>query len=171
MSNGLTLFDATRALHGLDGRWRDYLLIALIFRDVGWAVSPIDHAAHSQYILRHIELPLLPWETEVVGELILRQEEDRGELPAKLAPRGKKSIRRSFNRLLALYRVLDALGPAHQTKTPLREVSAPEGELVLRVSGREAEAIVSQRLEYRKTLFERVFARQVRVVSGRTAVT
>jgi hypothetical protein len=56
--NAELLFEKLKPIHQLGANWKDYFLIATIFRDTGWTVSPVEHEKHTYYILKNAELPL-----------------------------------------------------------------------------------------------------------------
>jgi exopolyphosphatase / guanosine-5'-triphosphate,3'-diphosphate pyrophosphatase len=52
----LRLFDQTKALHGLDATFRDYLEAAALLANVGLFVSHSQHHIHSYYIIRNTDV-------------------------------------------------------------------------------------------------------------------
>jgi exopolyphosphatase / guanosine-5'-triphosphate,3'-diphosphate pyrophosphatase len=52
----LRLFDQTKALHGLDATFRDYLEAAALLANVGLFVSHSQHHLHSYYIIRNTDV-------------------------------------------------------------------------------------------------------------------
>lgn len=165
--NAELLFERTKSLHKLNPRWKDYLLIATIFRDTGWTVSPVEHEKHTYYILKNAELPLSEqWEVEFVAQLCLCLEGHRVNL-AKPCFKGlkRKEVHWAFQVLLSLMRLGEALGPAHQEKIVIDEVSIRKKSVFLKVGTNDFAELAKVRLDQRKDLFEEVFAKELRIES------
>lgn len=157
--NAELLFNRLSSLHKLDPRWKDYLLIATIFRDTGWAISPVGHEKHSYYILKNAELPLTnEWEVEFVAQLCMSIE---GNPPnfSKSCFKGlkKKSLAKTFQILSALLSLGEALGPAHQEKIAVKKISLRANKVFLDVSSVDFAELASYRIESRAQTFQELF--------------
>jgi exopolyphosphatase / guanosine-5'-triphosphate,3'-diphosphate pyrophosphatase len=168
VNNAQILFSRLASRHLLSPKWRDYLIIANIFRDTGWAVCPIDHEKHSYYILKNAELPLSQeWEVELVAQLALCLEGQSPNL-SKACFKGlkKKELVKSFQILLALMQVGEALGPAHQEKILIDKVTVSRRQVRLKVNSTDFAELAKIRLDQRKALFEEVFGLELKVDSN-----
>lgn len=162
------LFDQLQSVHKLEPKWKDYLLIATIFRDTGWTLSPVEHEKHTYYILKNTELPLSKkWETEFVAQLCLCL---GGHSPNLSKPcfkgLGKKNLSNAFQILLSLLFLGEALGPAHQEKITIEKISIRRDKVCLKVSSSEFAELAFYRMEQRKNLFEKLFRYRVVIESA-----
>ena len=157
--NAELLFDQLRPIHKLEPRWKDYLIIATIFRDTGWTISPIEHNKHSFYILKNAELPLTnPWETEFVAQLCLCLEAHQPNFSKPCFENlKKKPLTHAFQVLLELLKLGEALGPAHQEKIELSKVSIRKNSICLKLASEEFAVLAKYRIESRKSLFRNLF--------------
>jgi len=161
--NAEILFERTKSLHHLDLAWKQYFIIATIFRDSGWAVSPVEHEKHTYYILKNTELPLSQeWEIELVAQLCLCLEGHRANFSKACFNRlKKKELQRAFNVLLSLMQVGEALGPAHQEKIVIHEASVRKNSICLKVASGDFVELAKLRLDQRKDLFHEVFDKEL----------
>jgi exopolyphosphatase/guanosine-5'-triphosphate,3'-diphosphate pyrophosphatase len=106
----LSLFDQTRALHGLGDRERQWLEFASLLHDVGMHISYERHHRHSYYLIKNGDLRgFEPEEIEVMALVTryhrraapTRRHPGYGELPARL--------RRTVRILSACLRVAESL--------------------------------------------------------------
>jgi exopolyphosphatase/guanosine-5'-triphosphate,3'-diphosphate pyrophosphatase len=165
--NAEILFERLLPLHQLKENWKDYLLIANVFRDTGWTVSPVAHEKHSYYILKNAELPLSQeWEIEFVAQLCLCLEGQKPNL-TKACFKGtkKKELNRAFEVLLSLLKLGEALGPAHQEKILIDNVSLRKNSVCLKVCSGDFAELAKIRLEQRKGLFEETFGKELIIES------
>jgi exopolyphosphatase/guanosine-5'-triphosphate,3'-diphosphate pyrophosphatase len=165
--NAEILFERLLPLHQLKENWKDYLLIANIFRDTGWTVSPVAHEKHSYYILKNAELPLSQeWEIEFVAQLCLCLEGQKPNL-TKACFKGtkKKELNRAFEVLLSLLKLGEALGPAHQEKILIDNVSIRKNAVCFKVGSGDFAELAKIRLEQRKGLFEETFGKELIIES------
>jgi exopolyphosphatase/guanosine-5'-triphosphate,3'-diphosphate pyrophosphatase len=160
VANAERLFTGLQKLHGLPARWRDLLLMAVIFRDTGWVVSPIDYEEHSYYIVKHAELPVTaPWETEFVAQLCLLHDQVKFEVPSFSKSDRPKESRRAFLILHALMQILNALDPVHQEKVLLSEARVTAARIHLIVSSGIGADLARIRLEPRRPRIEKVLGK------------
>jgi exopolyphosphatase/guanosine-5'-triphosphate,3'-diphosphate pyrophosphatase len=163
--NAELLFEKLRPIHQMNEVWKDYLLIATIFRDTGWTVSPVEHEKHTYYILKNAELPLSQeWEVDFVAQLCLCLEGQKPNL-AKACFKGmkKKELIKAFQTLLSLMRLGEALGPAHQEKIVIDKVSIRRNSVCLRVGSSDFAELAKIRLDQRKDLFEETFGKRLNI--------
>jgi exopolyphosphatase/pppGpp-phosphohydrolase len=160
VANAERLFSGLQKLHGLAPRWRDLLLIAVIFRDTGWVVSPIDYEEHSYYIVKHAELPVsAAWENEFVAQLCLLHDQVKFDLPAFSKSDRPKEARRAFVILHAFMQILNALDPVHQEKVLLSEARVTAARAHLVISSSIGADLARIRLEPRRERIEKVLGR------------
>ena len=162
------LFERTQSLHNLEPVWKDYFIVATIFRDTGWTVSPVDHEKHTYYILKNAELPLSQaWEVEFVAQLCLCLEGQKANFSKACFKRlKKKDLEWAFKVLLSLMQVGEALGPAHQEKIVVHEVSLRKKAICLKVGSSDFVELAKLRLDQRKDLFHEVFDKELLIESS-----
>ena len=156
------LFTRLARLHKLKPEWKAYLSAAAILHDTGEAVSPIDHAFHTYYIIRNANFASMEeWESEFIAQLCLWH--TGGKLSKNPAFRGDKPRQTAFMKLLAILRVADALDRSHKSLVKIKDVRIDRREVKIRVSGKTATELEVLRVEQKKDLFERVFHRRLTV--------
>jgi exopolyphosphatase/guanosine-5'-triphosphate,3'-diphosphate pyrophosphatase len=158
------LFYRLRPLHRLGPQWSLYLKLAVILRNVGKAISSAQHEQHSYYIAKHIDLPVTTrWERELVAQLCLWH--STAKLPEDLGVfRSKKQAdaQKAFRKLLALLQIVDALDASHtHSLNPRRVRVRPDKVSLILARGGHVE-LAKLRIQSKKALFEKVFARHLR---------
>jgi exopolyphosphatase/guanosine-5'-triphosphate,3'-diphosphate pyrophosphatase len=134
----MTLFDQTRAIHGLTDRERDWLEYAAILHDIGVHISYEGHHKHSYYLIKNGALRgFEPDEIEAIA-LIARYHR-------QAAPKRKhdgfgdlrRRLRRRVRTLAAILRLAESLDRSHaQTITGLALHDRGDDDLLqLRTSG------------------------------------
>ncbi len=110
----LALFDATRILHGLGAREREWLEYGALLHDVGTHISYEAHHKHSHYLIRYGGLRGFdPVEIEIIGMLARyhrqasprRSHDGFGELT--------RPLRRAVKWLSAMVRLAEGLDRSH----------------------------------------------------------
>lgn len=150
------LFDRLKPLHKLEARWRSYLVMAVILRTTGKAISPVNYEKHSYYIVTNTDLPVTDaWEIELVARLCLHQEE--GKLGELTFVGGEKKD--AFEKLLAILRIVDALDPAYRDRMMQKQIRIHPEKVLLRLSKGRRMELALLRLQQKKALFEKVFSR------------
>jgi exopolyphosphatase/guanosine-5'-triphosphate,3'-diphosphate pyrophosphatase len=130
----LRLFDATRALHGLGPREREWLEYAAILHDIGVHISYERHHRHSYYLIKHGELRgFEPGEVEVIALVARyhRQAEPKKshEGYADLSRARRKAVRT----LGAIVRLAEGLDRSHAQVVGGLDVSTRGETLVVRM--------------------------------------
>jgi exopolyphosphatase/pppGpp-phosphohydrolase len=154
-------FDRCRVLHGLEGKWKIYLLSTILLRQSGQAISYAERAKHSYYIVKNLDFPSMDtWEHEFIARLCLLIPD--GKIgPKDISPIGKDKRRRTaFLSLLALARVIDALDLGPRTAIKIRRLSITQQAAKLTFAGKATEGIEQLMMERKKKLFEEVFKRE-----------
>ncbi len=155
------IFDRFHLLHGLEGKWKIYLLSTILLRQSGQAISYAERAKHSCYIVKNLDFPSMDtWEHEFIARLCLYIPD--GKIDSKdLNPIGKDKKRRmAFLKLLALARVIDALDLGPRTTIKIHRVSITRENAKLTFAGKATEGIEQQMMERKKKLFEELFGRE-----------
>jgi exopolyphosphatase/guanosine-5'-triphosphate,3'-diphosphate pyrophosphatase len=110
----LSLFDQTRAAHGLTDREREWLEYAALMHDLGVHISYEKHQRHSYYLIKNGDLRgFEPQETEVMA-LVARYH--RRATPKKShigVDRLPKPLRRTVRSLAACLRLAEGLDRSH----------------------------------------------------------
>jgi exopolyphosphatase/guanosine-5'-triphosphate,3'-diphosphate pyrophosphatase len=156
------LFDRLLKLHRLRPEWRDVLIAAAILHDVGEGINPAGHEQHSFYVIKSTHFSSLDDETEdFIAALCLYHA--GGKIEPETIPFWKDiQKRKAFLKLLALLRVADALDRGHKGLVDLVGVSFDRKSVTLRLAGRAPSDLELLRLEQKRDLFEKVFARSLR---------
>lgn len=152
-----TLFDRLIPLHRLDLPWRDYLVAAAWLQDVGETISPVHHERHSYYMVKNGDFPgVEPWEMELIGQLVLWHK--GGKMEREAIPFPDVQRQRSFFKLLAILRIVDALEKPQAHRVTLQDVQRRRRRVHLLLSGdRSAVDLAVLRVEQKKALFENIF--------------
>ncbi len=110
----LSLFDQSRAIHGLGDRAREWLEFAALLHDVGGHISYLNHHKHSYYLIREGGLRgFEPEEVEAIA--LLARSHRRGRLKKSngsllsLPPSGRRAVRVGA----AILRIAESLDRSH----------------------------------------------------------
>lgn len=157
------LFDRLKPLHELPRSWKPYLSMAVLLRRTGKAISPLHFEQHSYYIARHTELPVVaPWEKELVALLCLYQDEEKIPLGDFTLFDGKKKVHvPGFQKLLAILRIVDGLAPSYRYGTIEKKIRIYPDKVILRLTRGKQKELALLRLQQKKSLFEKVFSRDL----------
>lgn len=156
------LFDRLRPLHGLESKWKIYLLSTVILRNAGELISYAGREKHAYYLVKNSDFPSMQvWEHEFIAKLCLHH--TGGKLEAKdLNGLGRKDKKRdAFVKLLALVRVVDALDLGPRTNIHLKKVSANRTQVKLSFTGKTTAGIETLMIPRKRKLFEEVFHREL----------
>lgn len=157
----LQLYDGLTRLHDLPRDLRPLLQAAALFHDLGEHISPVDHEEHSAYIVLHADLPGLHAEDrEWISKLCLLHRKPRLQ-DRDLAWIDDREERRSFQKLLAILQVADALDRSHQGKLRIQKLRQTLDKVVLRVTRIRDHELERLRLEQKKVLFEEIFQKKL----------
>ncbi len=161
------LFLQLQSLHRLSEKWLTYLKIALLYRNAGKFISPLETERHTAYVVRHADLPLYEgWEVEFVAQLCLHQRAKRVAYDTLMGldPLAKAA----FPKVLALYQISDALHPSgaplESGPRGLRALNHP-GKLILRLPRGKNTELSIMRLQQRKGFFEKEFGKTLEAQS------
>jgi exopolyphosphatase/guanosine-5'-triphosphate,3'-diphosphate pyrophosphatase len=164
----VTLFDQTRAIHGLTDREREWLEYAAILHDIGVHISYERHHRHSYYLIKNGDLRgFEPDEIETIALLTRyhrratpkRQHPGFAELPRKR--------RRAIRTLAAILRLAESLDRSHSQTISTLDLHdrGDDGLLQIRTAG-DAELELWAASRHAKP-FERVLGKPLRIeVSG-----
>jgi len=119
----LSLFDQTRALHGLDESDEELLEYTALLHDIGFHISPSGHHRHAQYLIETSDMAGFSRdELEIMG--LAARYHRKAEPPANQAKKAVRRRHKQFGKLprrarkrvrmlAALLRVADALDRTH----------------------------------------------------------
>jgi exopolyphosphatase / guanosine-5'-triphosphate,3'-diphosphate pyrophosphatase len=165
-----SLFDQTRAVHGLTDREREWLEYAAILHDIGVHISYENHHKHSYYLIRNGDLRgFEPHEVEIMALLARyhrratpkRRHSGFGDLP-----RRQRKVVRTLSAMLRLAETLDRSHAQTVTAIELHD-RGEDGLLQVRTSGdAELELWAAAR---HAAPFERLIGKPVRIEARREA--
>lgn len=156
-----TLFEATKALHKLDGAYKEALMAAAILHDIGRAVNPVGHDIHSAYMIQNMNFGKLdPFRHDFIAELARWHMGDKIKAEdLKWCPAGTK--RQAFLKCLALLRVADALDRGHKSHVRIKRVRVTRARVEVVIEKGSPAELEILRAEQKRELFERVFRREL----------
>jgi exopolyphosphatase/guanosine-5'-triphosphate,3'-diphosphate pyrophosphatase len=156
------LFTKLRPLHGLEDKWKIYLLSTILLRNCGQAISYGDRARHSAYIVKNLDVPSMDsWEHEFVAKLCFFIPDGKVEGKVVGGSARDRKAKAPFLKILALARVIDALDLGARTSLKVRRVSINAREAKIFFSGKATEGIEQLMMERKKKLFEQLFKRKL----------
>ncbi len=155
------LFDKLKRLHGLGKRWREHLLAAVAYKDVGEIIDHARHSEHSCYIVRNLDFRYTEsWEQELVAQLCLWHADHKPKV--KNPPFAQEPDKqRAFFQLLAILRVVDALESTDNQHRVVDFIKLDRGALKIRLRRRKSSTLHALKVEQKKKLFEAVFNRPI----------
>jgi exopolyphosphatase/guanosine-5'-triphosphate,3'-diphosphate pyrophosphatase len=131
----LAVFDATRALHGLGQREREWLEYGALLHDIGTHISYERHHRHSYYLIRHGGLRgFEPEEVEIIG-LVARYH--RQAVPRKSHEEFSKlprPHRQTVRVLSAIVRLAEGLDRSHAQVVAGLRVGVGDRDVTLRLT-------------------------------------
>jgi exopolyphosphatase/guanosine-5'-triphosphate,3'-diphosphate pyrophosphatase len=158
----LSLFDQTRALHGLDAADREMLEYGALLHDIGQHVSRKGHHRHAAYLVEHAQLRgFEPGEVEFLAALVRHHR--RGDIKTS-EPRAAaldKGERERLRKLAALLRLADGLDRGRRGVVESVDVEMTGDLVVLRVHSSEDPELELWGVRLRRELFEKVFEREL----------
>ena len=166
----LSVFDQTRAVHGLTDREREWLDFAALLHDIGIHISYPRHHKHSYYLIKNGDLRgFEPQESEIIASIARyhRKSPPRRSHPgfAALSPKKRNAVRT----LAAMLRFAETLDRSHaQVVTAVEMHDRGEEYLVkLRTSGdAELELWAAQR---QIEPLERALGKPIRLSAGKNS--
>ncbi len=159
----LSLFDQLRAVHRLGPADRELLEYGALLHDIGEHVAVEGHHKHTAYLIEHGRLRGFdPDEVAVLS--CLGRFHRRGEPKLSFAPFGglDAPTQDRVTRLVALLRLADGLDRSHLgTVQRLHVDTSREGTVTIEIESEGDADLQLWGLRRKRTLFERVFDRQV----------
>jgi len=163
------LFTRLRPVHGLEERWKIYLLSTILLRNCGQSISYGDRAKHSHYIVKNLDFPSMDsWEHEFVARLCLFIPDAKVQGKILGGSVRDKKARSAFLKILALARVIDALDLGARTSLKIRRVAITRQAAKITFSGKATEGIEQLMMERKKKLFEQLFKRKLLLERSKT---
>ena len=155
----MTIFDATKKLHGLGKRERFYLQLAAILHDCGKYISMVGLGECSYQIIMATEIiGLSHMEREMIANIVKFNHEDflYFEELSRASSLDKQAYLK-VAKLTAILRIANGLDRSHKQKFKDVKAVLKETELVLTVDTGEDIALEKGLFEDRALLFEEVF--------------
>ena len=167
----LQLFDELFELHELQSRDRLLLEVAALLHDIGRFIRPSDHAKHSMYLIRNMELVGVTNSELMMIALVARYHS--GGMPSvkqKEFSRLDSEKRTTVTRLTALLRIGDALDREHRARAGNLSIEFDKDQVWLNLeclSGKSSDSMLALwALNHKKELFEKVFRRTLNADFG-----
>ncbi len=155
----MTIFDATKKLHGLGKRERFYLRLAAILHDCGKYISMLNLGECSYQIIMATEIiGLSHMEREMIANIVKFNHEDflYFEELSRASSLDKQAYL-TVAKLTAILRIANGLDRSHKQKFKDVKAVLKETELVLTVDTGEDITLEKGLFEDRATFFEEVF--------------
>jgi exopolyphosphatase / guanosine-5'-triphosphate,3'-diphosphate pyrophosphatase len=154
----LELFDATAAVHGLDGEDRELLELGALLHDIGELVSRDGHARHSAYLIENGDLRgFSPIEIQMLACLGRYHVRGRPRESFQSWESLERKDRDRVSKMLSILRIADGLDASHDSVI---------GHLGAELSGLGVEMVASARgdaelerwmLQRKRALFQELF--------------
>ncbi|MDP2710217.1 MAG: Ppx/GppA phosphatase family protein [Solirubrobacteraceae bacterium] len=161
----LTLFDelAEHGLHPGD-RWeRELLFSACVLHDIGMSVDYDDHHKHSRYLILNAGLPGYdPREVALIAQAARYHRKGMPEF-GELAPLAQDGDRERLDRLAILLRLAEDLERSRDQSVRAAHVAADNGTIRLELESDGSAAVERWAVQREVELFERAFARELKV--------
>ena len=157
------LFDRLRSIHKLNPRLKIYLQAASLIYDSGKSISAIDSDCHAAYVAQYADVPAFdPWESELISELALYARD--GKIAKKDLPfKKRKDLQFAFLKLLALLRLVVALGYQRTSRISIERIKVEKRRVTISISKRSNAALQILRADQRKSLFEETFKKSLMI--------
>lgn len=156
------LFKRLRPLHGLDNKWKIYLLSTVILRNSGELISYAGREKHAYYLVKNSDFPSMQvWEHEFIAKLCLLVTGGKLENKDLVGLSKKDKKRDAFVKLLALVRLIDGLDLGPRTNILLKKVSISRAVVKMSFTGKTTAGIETLMIPRKKKLFEETFKRQL----------
>lgn len=157
------LFDQLSNEHKLKKEWRPYLSAAALLHDIGEVISHAHHADHSAYMIENANfIGIQPWESSFIA-LLAKHHKSEKKIPS-IEPKELKPI---YLKLLSLLQLSDAFDRAHKSHLKLVGVQKHGSTLDIRFKSKKTCDLELLRVEQKKSLFEEVFKKKIRMVRVR----
>ena len=159
------LFRETQSLHRLKLSWEKYLAAALILHESGKVINPNHYEMHTAYLIQHSDfLGMEKWESEFISQLCLKY--NTPKISKKdLHFLKSKTNKEAFLILLSLHRMIHALHEEQTKACLIDQISSTRTQLKIQLKGKNQSDLRFIRVERRKELFEKLFKKQVLVIT------
>ncbi|MBZ0272295.1 Ppx/GppA family phosphatase [bacterium] len=120
----VSIFENTRALHGLTDQDRLPLVLASLLHDIGHSINFVDHHKHGEYLVRHGAIRGLTNDMrEIVAALVLYHRRIDPRPEDELYSRFSGALKKKVRLLAAILRIADGLDTDHRQAVTEVEVS------------------------------------------------
>jgi exopolyphosphatase/guanosine-5'-triphosphate,3'-diphosphate pyrophosphatase len=160
---GLTLFDATALVLGLNDHARELLEYAALLHDIGHAIDHDRHNRHSYYLIKNGELlGFDPVEVEIIALAARGHRKQGGQFYPEELRALSTSAKRTVRGLAAILRVADALDRSHFGVVKKIKTHYSPGRLIVEVtSNHEGADLELWTCERRTDLLAKLLDRRV----------
>jgi exopolyphosphatase / guanosine-5'-triphosphate,3'-diphosphate pyrophosphatase len=158
----LSLYDQTRAIHGLTGRSREWLEFAAVMHDIGTHISYPRHHLHSYYLIKNGDLRGFdPEEIEIVGLIARYHRRGAPKRSHENYARLSKTNRQAVRTLASILRIAESLERSHAQAVAAIEVRDRGTDVLLVVRTAEDAELEVWAAERHLKPFERVLGKPV----------
>ena len=161
----LGMFDelAALGLHDGDPRERELLWAACMLHDIGMSIDYDDHHKHSRYLILNGALPgFTPAETAIIAQAA-RYHRKGMPAPGPMAPLFGPGDEARLDRCATLLRLAEDLERSRDQLVRRADIALNNGTVELRLIADGESAVPSWAARRERELFERAFARELKV--------
>jgi|SRR5579859_323908 len=159
----LSLFDQTRAVHGLEKEWREWIAAAAMLYEVGIYVNPVGLHRHAYYVISRSELfGFTPLQRAIIATVARFQGNSRPQLRDRLIKLLPAQARSDTLKSIAILRVARALNQGRRSAVHSVRATMRGGEAVITVkAGRGGADLELWAGEKEINYFREVFGREL----------
>ncbi|HET9836902.1 MAG TPA: Ppx/GppA phosphatase family protein [Candidatus Angelobacter sp.] len=159
----LSLFDQTRAVHGLERTWREWIAAAAMLYEVGIYINPVGLHRHAFYVISRSELfGFTPLQRAIIATVARFQGNSRPQLRDRLIKLLPAQVRSDTMKSIAILRVARALNQGRRSAVNSLRASMRGGEIVITVkAGRGGADLELWAGEKEVSYFREVFGREL----------
>jgi len=159
----LSLFDQTRAVHGLDKEWREWIAAAAMLYEVGIYINPVGLHRHAYYVISRSELfGFTPLQRAIIATVARFQGNSRPQLRDRLIKLLPAQSRSDTLKSIAILRVARALNQGRRSAVNAVRATARGGDVILNVkAGRGGADLELWAGEKEVSYFREVFGREL----------
>jgi exopolyphosphatase / guanosine-5'-triphosphate,3'-diphosphate pyrophosphatase len=130
----LSLFDQTRAVHGLNKEWREWIAAAAMLYEVGIYINPVGLHRHAYYVISRSELfGFTPLERGIIATVARFQGNSRPQLRDRLIKLLPAQVRSDALKSIAILRVARALNQGRRSAVNSVRAAARGGDVIVNV--------------------------------------
>jgi len=159
----LSLFDQTRAVHGLEKEWRERIAAAAMLYEVGIYINPVGLHRHAYYVISRSELfGFTPEQRTIIATVARFQGNSKPQLRDRLIKLLPAQIRSDVLKSIAILRVARALNQGRRSAVDSIRATPRGSEVVISVkAGRGGADLELWAGEKEVGYFREVFGREL----------